>query len=133
MTHLERVVDHAIRQWERRWTPPPPRTTQPGAVLATRERLTMVGEIAAGLQVNYTLERKDGGGIVPDTMGAAIKAARESKDMTQLQLGAAVGRACSTVCYWESNRHRPNRDDLRNLREVLGTSIPAIGYQYEAL
>ncbi len=127
MTHLDQVTDHAVRVWERKWTPVKD-IIQPGAILGNQERADLVREMVGGLLENYTLVRKDGG----DTLGGAVRAARELKGMTQLQLGNAVGRSKFTVSQWESNRHRPQGADLQNLWEVLGQSVYTASLRHKA-
>ena len=133
MTHLEQVTDHHIRVWERKWTPPPKGTTQPGAVLANQERANLVREVVDGLLENYTLEPRGAPAVAKVvTVGAAIKQAREARDISQLVLGLMVGRSCSTVCNWERGQRQPSRIDITNLRDVLGPSIPMVGCHCEA-
>ena len=124
MTHLEQVLDHAIRKWERKWEPPPPGTTQPGAVLANAERAAAVREAASAMLDNYTLDRLDGGGTEPATIGASIQQARESRSMTQDQLATEMGVSRSTVCHWERGDRAPTESSRLQLRGVLRTPIP---------
>lgn len=124
MTHLEQVADHAIRVWERNWTPTKD-TIQPRAILGNQERADLVREMVGGLMENYTLERKDGGDK-PYTIGEAITDARKAKGMTQRQLAKAVGLSPCTVSEWEQNRNRPLEKHQRKLREILGQSIPEV-------
>lgn len=124
LVHLERVVDHCIRVWERGWLPVKD-IIQPRAILGNQERADLVRDVVEGIQENYILERQDGSDK-PYTTGEAIVAARKAKGMTQRQLAKAVGLSPCTVSEWELNRNKPLDKHLRKLREVLGQSIPEV-------
>ncbi len=122
MTHLEQVL-HAVRpQWESEWTP-----------FSDTEWADLCSMMAVAIGDNFTLLIRGVKRPAPTTTGNAIRYARAAAGMTQLDLGIAVGVSCSTVCYWEQGKRMPTRDNIRDLREVLGESIPMAGCHCEAL
>jgi transcriptional regulator with XRE-family HTH domain len=56
-------------------------------------------------------------------LGAAIKAAREARGMTQTELGRLVGARQTAISAWEIGQNSPTGVDLVRLQRVLGTSF----------
>ena len=112
MTHLEQVLDPVRRRFEAEWTP-----------FRDDEWADLRAMAAAAVEGTYTLKVREGP-LVPVTLGLAIKLAREAARMNQLDLAGLIGVSTSTVCYWETERQHPNEDNLKNLRDVLGKTIP---------
>lgn len=53
----------------------------------------------------------------------ALRRARQAKDMTQAELGSALGAVSkATVSHWEIGRHEPNLSQFRGICTVLGVS-----------
>jgi transcriptional regulator with XRE-family HTH domain len=55
-------------------------------------------------------------------LGAAIKAARAERGLTQQAVGQAAGIDGSTISLWERGRHRPSAAELRRLARTLHAS-----------
>ncbi len=55
--------------------------------------------------------------------GAAIKALREEKKLTQAELGQQVGVSAKTVSKWETAKGLPDISLLQPLAEALGVSV----------
>jgi len=57
-------------------------------------------------------------------IGERIRAAREAKGMTTVQLAAAVGVSQSAVSNWETGAGRaPSRDNAVKVARVLGITV----------
>ena len=59
-------------------------------------------------------------------MMKTIKQLREEHRITQLDLAYKVGVTPATIHNWESNRHKPRVDQLRELAAAFGTTMDAI-------
>ena len=59
------------------------------------------------------------------SIGERIRAARERRKMTQVQLAAAVGVSDTAVVLWESkvNKREITRKNLQKVAEVLGVQV----------
>ena len=55
--------------------------------------------------------------------GAAIKQLRESRSMTQAELGAKIGVSSKTVSKWETAKGLPDISLLQPLAQALGISV----------
>lgn len=56
-------------------------------------------------------------------VGTNIKTAREARDMTQADLGKAVGTDSTSVSRWERGRVVPNFKTLTAIGETLGHDL----------
>ena len=57
------------------------------------------------------------------TPGSRIRAAREAKGLTQLQLAEKIGNISKNgLSLWENNKNRPDFDKLIKLCEILNVS-----------
>nr|MBF0684264.1 helix-turn-helix domain-containing protein [Pseudomonas sp.] len=56
-----------------------------------------------------------------------VRAARNHKELTQTQLGEAIGVSKGNVSAWENGRHEPSFDQLRRIGEVTGYAEPLPG------
>lgn len=56
------------------------------------------------------------------TIGDRIKAARKSKKMTQVQLGARLGVSGSMIAQYETGVRKPKQDTVFNIARELGIS-----------
>ena len=61
------------------------------------------------------------------TPGSRIRAAREAKGLTQLQLAEKIGNISKNgLSLWENNKNRPDFDKLIKLCEILNVSADEI-------
>ena len=67
-------------------------------------------------------------GVVAQTLGQRIREARERAKLSQAALGDAVGVRAPTVFRWEKDTMAPERETLRRLATVLGTSVEWLDY-----
>lgn len=56
--------------------------------------------------------------LASQTFGRRLKAIREHRDLTQEELGTAIGKSKQTISYWERNGTR-RRADIRKCARVL--------------
>lgn len=54
-----------------------------------------------------------------NTFGERLKDLRTKKGCTQREIAEMVGRSQWTVCNWENNRIKPNKDDLCDLATLF--------------
>jgi transcriptional regulator with XRE-family HTH domain len=52
-----------------------------------------------------------------------IRAARESREMTQLEVAIAAGVSINSIRLWETGGVRPNSENERKLREALSLEM----------
>lgn len=61
------------------------------------------------------------------SFGARLKAARNSKGLTQEQLAEAVGMTRASVCAYENGRQKsPSLRTLRKLADVLEVDVSSL-------
>lgn len=63
--------------------------------------------------------------------GHLIRAKREAADLTQVALGARVGRPQATISRWESGSQSPTLTDQQRLISVLRISAEELRGLYE--
>ncbi|GAB2732907.1 helix-turn-helix domain-containing protein [Streptomyces bullii] len=56
-------------------------------------------------------------------VGIRIREARLAANLTQMELGARIGRDHRTIHRWEYGQRVPNLDDLVLLADTLDTSV----------
>lgn len=64
-------------------------------------------------------------------LGAAIREARKSRGMTQVEMAAMFGVTQASIAHWESGRQRPRQEawvQLRSLGVSIGVSDWEAGY-----
>ena len=59
-------------------------------------------------------------------IGENIKSLRESRGITQAQLGDAVGVSEKTVSAWETGKREPRIGTVEKLAEFLGVAVSAL-------
>lgn len=57
------------------------------------------------------------------SFGKAIKAARKTKGMSQLDLALELGTSQMSVCNWETEKARPNVTYTKIIKDVLGVDV----------
>ena len=62
-----------------------------------------------------------------------IRALREERGWTQLELGNKLGVTPVTVYNWERGQHMPTASQLRALARVFGVSMDMIDFEGPAL
>jgi transcriptional regulator with XRE-family HTH domain len=65
---------------------------------------------------------------VADTLGARLKAARITKQLSQQQVAEAVGVNRVRVSNWETDQHKPGAENLEALAALYGTTTRALLY-----
>lgn len=58
-----------------------------------------------------------------NTIGKAIKAARNNAKLTQVQLAKLIGTTHAAISYWENGINIPNVLDCWKIADVLNISI----------
>lgn len=57
------------------------------------------------------------------SFGKAIKAARKTKGMSQLDLALELGVTPMSVCNWEHETNRPNQASSQLIKDLLGVDV----------
>ena len=57
-----------------------------------------------------------------------IKALRESKGITQVQLAALIGVHVNSVRNWETGGGQPSKENMERMMEVLKKDVDTISY-----
>lgn len=63
---------------------------------------------------------------VSSAVGRALRAARERRGMTQRDLGLKIGRAHTSISYWEAGKRALTVDHLVMLADALGEDPAAL-------
>jgi transcriptional regulator with XRE-family HTH domain len=71
--------------------------------------------------------------LEPPALGAAVKARREEKDMSQVELSRATGFRQSWISEVEHGRHNPSFTSLVRLARGLGLKTSTLIRRAEAL
>lgn len=72
-------------------------------------------------------------GLGPPALGAAVKASREAKSMSQVELSRAAGFRQSWISEVEHGRHNPSFTSLVRLARGLGLKTSTLIRRAEAL
>lgn len=64
--------------------------------------------------------------FTPESLGAAIRAARENVGISQVALALKLGVAKQQVNFWEVGSRTPRALTLRLIAQVLGTTTDAL-------
>lgn len=59
-------------------------------------------------------------------IGKAIKLARESKNMSKVQLSNALGVSRNIVWFWESDKSVPRGEILLKMQKIIGLKLDEI-------
>lgn len=60
-------------------------------------------------------------------IGAWVKACRQAANLTQEQLGEALGKTKGNVSAWEGNRHEPSYDQMLTIAAMCNWEVPLPG------
>lgn len=69
------------------------------------------------------MKKKEGCGVDSGSIGRAIRGARESRGLTQNELGERIGVGGKAVSKWENGKGLPDISLLESLGEQLGLSV----------
>lgn len=61
-----------------------------------------------------------------NTIAEWVKAARQSKKLTQTQLGEALGRTKQNIYSWEKGIHEPSPHQIKNIMTLTGAQAPSV-------
>jgi transcriptional regulator with XRE-family HTH domain len=69
----------------------------------------------------------------PSPLGIKIREARQAKQLTQAQLGEAIGASSRSVQFWENSDRRPEFIFIERIVRVLGLSFDDFAEDAEAM
>lgn len=62
----------------------------------------------------------------PQSLGAALRAVREGRGVTQVEVAAKLGVAQTSISAWERDKDRPTLEAIRDFERYIGTEVGTV-------